>query len=48
MSETTIYPLRLPKSLKDEVAKIAKREHTSVNQFIALAVAKKISPLETE
>ena len=48
MCETSTYPLRLPKSLNDEVAKIAKREHTSVNQFIALAVAEKISPLETE
>jgi hypothetical protein len=37
--------LRTPKSLKDEVAK---REHTSVNQFIALDVAEKLSALETE
>lgn len=45
MSETSTYPLRLPKSLKDEVAK---RDSTSVNQFIAIAVAEKISALETE
>ena len=48
MSETSTYPLRLPKSLKDEVAKVAKRDHTSINQFIAIAVAEKISALETE
>ena len=48
MSETSTYPLRLPKSLKDEVAKVAKRGHTSINQFIAIAVAEKISALETE
>ena len=48
MSETSTYPLRLPKSLKDEVAKVAKRDGTSVNQFIAIAVAEKISALETE
>jgi len=36
------------KSLKDEVAKVAKRNGTSVNQFIAIAVAEKISALETE
>ena len=48
MSETASYPLRLPKSLKKEVAKVAKREGTSVNQFIAIAVAEKISALETE
>ena len=48
MGETSTYPLRLPKSLKDEVAKVAKRDGTSVNQFIAIAVAEKISALETE
>jgi hypothetical protein len=48
MSETTTYPLRLPKSLKEEVAKMAKRDGTSLNQFISIAVAEKISALETE
>jgi len=48
MSDTKTYPLRLPKSLKDEVAKVAKRDGTSVNQFITIAVAEKISALETE
>ena len=48
MSETTTYPLRLPKSLKEEVAKMAKRDGTSLNQFISMAVAEKISALETE
>jgi hypothetical protein len=48
MSQSSTYPLRLPKSLKDEVAKVAKRDGTSVNQFIAIAVAEKISALETE
>lgn len=47
MSETSTYPLRLPKSLKDKVAQVAKRDGTSVNQFIAIAVAEKISALET-
>jgi len=45
MSEVSTYPLRLPKPLKDEVAK---RDGTSVNQFIAIAVAEKIPTLETE
>lgn len=48
MSDSSTYPLRLPKSLKDEVTKVAKRDGTSVNQFIAIAVAEKISALETE
>jgi len=47
MSETSTYPLRLPKSLKDEVARVAKRDGASINQFIAIAVAEKISALET-
>lgn len=48
MRETSTYSLRLPRSLKDEVTKLAKRDGTSVNQFIAIAVAEKISALETE
>ena len=48
MSKSLTYPLRLPKSLKEEVAKIAQRDGTSVNQFIAIAVAEKVSALETE
>ncbi len=48
MNETSTYPLRLPKSLKKEVAKMAKRDGTSLNQFIAMAVAEKVSALETE
>ena len=48
MSETSIYSLRLPKSLKEEVAKMAKRDGTSLNQFISIAVAEKVSALETE
>lgn len=48
MNEQSAYPLRLPKSLKDEVAKVAKRDGTSINQFITIAVAEKISALETE
>ena len=48
MSEKSTYPLRLPKSLKNELAKVAKRDGTSINQFIAIAVAEKISALETE
>ena len=48
MNESSTYPLRLPKSLKEEVAKLAKRDGTSINQFIAIAVAEKVSALETE
>jgi hypothetical protein len=43
---STTYPLRLlPASIRAEVAKLAKREGISVNQFITLAVAQKVSAL---
>lgn len=48
MTKTATFPLRLPKSLKDEVAKLAKQDKTSINQFITIAVAEKVSALETE
>ena len=41
------YPLRLPRSLKEAVARLAKEEGTSINQLIATAVAEKVSALET-
>ena len=41
------YPLRLPKGLKEAVARYAEREGTSMNQFIAIAVAEKLSALDT-
>lgn len=47
MKQSTTYPLRLPKSLKDAVSRVAKRDGTSINQFIAIAVAEKLSALET-
>jgi hypothetical protein len=47
MRETRIYPLRLPKSLKEAVKRLSKEEGTSINQFVAIAVAEKVSALET-
>ena len=47
MTNTATYPLRLPKSLKDAVARVAKEDGTSINQFISIAVAEKLSALET-
>ena len=40
--------LRLPDSLHEAVRKLAKKENISVNQFITLALAEKISALMTE
>ena len=47
MTETKTYPLRLPKSLKDAVERLTKEEGTSINQFVATAVAEKVSVLKT-
>ena len=41
------YPLRLPASLKATVAEISKKDGTSINQFVATAVAEKISAMKT-
>jgi len=45
--EATTYPLRLPRSLKKAVERLSKQDGTSINQFVATAVAEKVSALET-
>ena len=47
MSETTSYPLRLPRSIKAAVEKLARSEGISMNQFVATAVAEKLAVLNT-
>jgi len=39
--------LRLPDSLHDEVRKLAERDPISTNQLATLAIAEKVSALET-
>lgn len=39
--------LRLPDSLHERARALAQQDNTSLNQFIALAVAEKVSALET-
>lgn len=39
--------LRLPESLHDQVRQLAKQDNVSINQFITLAVAEKVSALMT-
>ena len=41
------YPLRLPTSVKAEVARRAKAEGTTFNQFFATAVAEKFAAMNT-
>ncbi|MBS0274267.1 MAG: toxin-antitoxin system HicB family antitoxin [Proteobacteria bacterium] len=45
--ESAAYALRLPKSLKKAVEALSKEEGTSINQFVASAVAEKVSALKT-
>lgn len=47
MKEISTYPLRLPRSLKDAVERISREDGTSINQFVATAVAEKVSALQT-
>lgn len=46
MTEITTYPLRLPRSLKDPVEKQSEEDDASINQFVATAVAEKLSALQ--
>jgi len=46
MSSLTTYSLRLPKSVKAEAEALSKAEGTSLNQFVAIAVAEKIAVLK--
>lgn len=47
MTQAKTYPLRLPRSLKKAVEKQSKEDGTSINQFVATAVAEKLSALQT-
>ena len=47
MTEKSTYPLRLPRSLKEAVERMSKEDGTSINQFVATAVAEKVSALQT-
>lgn len=46
-TRTSTYPLRLPRSLKEAVEKLSKRDGTSLNQFVVMAVAEKVSAMTT-
>jgi hypothetical protein len=46
-TRTSTFPLRLPVSIKAEAEKLAALEGTSLNQFVATAVAEKLAVLRT-
>ncbi len=43
----SILRVRLPRSLKEAVERLSKEDGTSINQFVATAVAEKVSALQT-
>jgi hypothetical protein len=47
MKRTRTLALRLPESLKQAVERLSREDRTSINQFVATAVAEKVSALET-
>lgn len=47
MSTLTTYSLRLPKSIKAAAERLSRANGTSLNQFVATAVAEKIAVMET-
>ena len=47
MTQVSTYPLRLPKSVKTAAEQAARDEGISLNQFVATAVAEKLSALNT-
>lgn len=46
-TQLSTYPLRLPASIKAEAERLAAQDGTSLNQFVASAVAEKIGALRT-
>ncbi len=46
--KTSTYPLRLPVSLKAAVERLSKRDGTSINQFVVIAVAEKVAAMTAE
>jgi hypothetical protein len=48
MKTTSTFPLRLSRSIKEAVVKVSKKDGTSINQFIATAVAEKLAVMDAE
>ena len=48
MKDMSSFPLRLPRSIKEELARVTKEDNTSMNQFIAIAVAEKLAMFKAE
>jgi uncharacterized protein (DUF1778 family) len=47
MTKVSTFPLRLPVSLKAAVERMAAADGTSMNQFLVMAAAEKLSAIQT-
>jgi uncharacterized protein (DUF1778 family) len=47
-AKTRTFALRLPQSLKSAIEKLAEEDGVSMNQFLVVAAAEKVSALQTE
>jgi hypothetical protein len=47
-TKTGTFPLRLPLSLKAAVEKLSAADGTSMNQFLVMAAAEKLTAMQTE
>ncbi len=47
MSDSSTFPLRLPKSIKAAAEKFAQDAGISLNQFVATAVAEEVEAMQT-
>jgi hypothetical protein len=47
-TKTSTYSLRLPVSLKAAVERLSKRDGTTINQFVVVAIAEKVAAMTAE
>ena len=47
MNQPAVIQVRLPLSMKDAIARLAKQDGVSMNQMITIAVAEKLAVLDT-
>jgi hypothetical protein len=47
-TKTSTYSLRLPASLKAAVERLSKRDGTTINQFVVVAIAEKVAAMTAE
>jgi hypothetical protein len=45
-NQLSTYPLRLPRSLRLGIEKMSEQDGVSINQFVAVAVAEKLSAMQ--